>query len=344
MRLLVFTQIMDKNDPFLGFFHHWVTEFSKKFESILVVALKVGEHDLPGNVRVLSLGKESGESRIKYVKNFFAHIFRERKSYDSVFVHMNQEYVLLGGLVWKLLGKKVYLWRNHHAGSIATDIAAAFCDHVFCPSRYSYTAKYAKTIFMSVGIDTEIFKRNTAIARETGSILFLSRIAPVKKPHILLEALGILKSKGIAFRASLYGNPLPKDVAYLESLKQKAGELGIAEHVAFYKGIPHRETIDIYNAHEIFVNLSSSGMYDKTIFEAMACETLTLASNKNLQGLINSAFIFEEDNVQELASKLERTLVAHEEEKNMARHSMRRIVVEKHSLGELSSKLADIIR
>jgi hypothetical protein len=28
------------------------------------------------------------------------------------FVHMNQEYVLLGGLIWKLLGKKLVLWRH----------------------------------------------------------------------------------------------------------------------------------------------------------------------------------------------------------------------------------------
>ena len=70
---------------------------------------------------------------------------------------MNQEYVLIAGWLWKLLGKRTYLWRNHYAGSWLTDVAAVFCTKVFCTSKHSYTVKYKKTVLMPVGVDTERF-------------------------------------------------------------------------------------------------------------------------------------------------------------------------------------------
>ena len=42
-KLLIFTQKADINDPVLGFFHKWIEEFSKNFESIIVVCLEKGE-------------------------------------------------------------------------------------------------------------------------------------------------------------------------------------------------------------------------------------------------------------------------------------------------------------
>ena len=63
---LIITQIIDKDDPILGFFHRWVEEFAKHIDHIDVICLKKGEHTLPSNVSVYSLGKEGGESRIKY--------------------------------------------------------------------------------------------------------------------------------------------------------------------------------------------------------------------------------------------------------------------------------------
>src|SRR3989338_3997811 len=96
MKLLIITQKVDKNDPILGFFHRWLEEFAKNVEKLTVICLGKGEYDLPENVRVLSLGKESGHSKIKYLRRFYKYIWMERKNYDAVFVHMNPEYVILG--------------------------------------------------------------------------------------------------------------------------------------------------------------------------------------------------------------------------------------------------------
>jgi len=316
MKLLITTQKIDIDDPILGFFHRWIEEFAKQFEFVTVICLERGNYNLPANVKVLSLGKEHRHSRLEYLFNFYRCIWRERRNYDAVLVHMNQEYILLSGLFWILNGKKVFMWRNHHAGNFLTDLASLFCSKVFCTSKYSYTAKYKKTVLMPVGVDTEIFNSQFPIPKVQNSILFLGRIAPSKNVHIFVEVLGLLKKKGLNFSASIYGNASPKEAVYFERLKLRARELGLENALKFYAGIPNHKTPAIYNQYEIFVNLSSSGMYDKTIFEAMACGCLTLASNDNLWGQIDDRLIINTREAREIAECLVRTLSFSEAEKN----------------------------
>ncbi len=52
MKLLILTQKVDINDDVLGFFHRWILEFAKHYEYITVIALEIGEYNLPENVKV----------------------------------------------------------------------------------------------------------------------------------------------------------------------------------------------------------------------------------------------------------------------------------------------------
>ena len=144
VKLLILTQKVDKNDPILGFFHRWIEEFAKYCEKITVICLQKGEYNLPENVKVLSLGKEEISQKLKVYKvkskllfifNFYKYIWHERKNYDTIFVHMNQEYVLLGGIFWKLFGKKIYMWRNHAKGGWLTRLAIFFQTKYFALRR-----------------------------------------------------------------------------------------------------------------------------------------------------------------------------------------------------------------
>lgn len=341
MRLLILTQKVDQNDSILGFFHHWIAVFATHCEQVVVIALEVGEYKLPQNVRVYSLGKERGVSRIGYLLNFYRIIFRERKNYDVVFVHMNQEYVLLGGVLWKLFGKKVMFWRNHPSGNLFTHIAMVISDKIFCTSKYSFTVRSKKTTLMPVGIDTELFKKNEGEKMEN-SVLFLARISPVKRQDLLIEALNILYKEGVVFVADFYGDFLPKDAPYAELLKGKTKEYRIEKYVNFCQGISHTETPAVYNTHNIFVNASPSGMYDKTIFEAMACECLILTSNQNLKGEIDDIFLFAENDAHSLASKLKYLLSLSPEMREDYGKMLRNYVIKKHGLEQLAASIMTI--
>ncbi len=307
MRLLVITQEIDSKSATLGFFHEWVEELSKRYDSIEVICLYAGTYTLPENVRVHSLGKERGETRIGYIRALYTYVWKLRRDYDAVFVHMNQEYILLAGWLWKLLGKPVYMWRNHYKGSWLTDIAAFFCKKIFYTSIYSYTAKYAQSVRMPIGVPKALFSVQSDVLRKPRSILFLARIAPSKNPDLLIEALGILHARGVSFSASLYGFVAEQDRAYYERLLSRVTELDLESVVHFYDGVSHAETAPVYRAHQIFVNCSRSGMYDKTIFEAALSGCDVLAASEDWKQLAGEKQWFSLD-VDTLVSALEEHL------------------------------------
>lgn len=342
MKLLILTQKVDKEDPILGFFHKWIEKFSEKFEAISVVCLEKGKYDLPQNVKVFSLGKERTITnnrylitKIKYIFGFFRFSFFSSLKYDAVFVHMNQEYVLLGGIFWRILGKKIYLWRNHPKGNFLTKIAVWLSDGIFCTSKFAFVAKYNKTKLMPVGIDTEMFQISNPKSQIPNSILFLGRISPIKKPDILIEALGVLNEKGTDFICHFYGNPLPRDEIYYNSLKQKTAKLGLTGKIGFYGEIPNYKTPRIYNEHEIFVNLTPTGSFDKTILEAAACGCITLVANKSLSGEIDNELILDGTNPEDLASKIEFWLKMSEVQKKETSKKLQKYTLEKHGLDDL---------
>jgi glycosyltransferase involved in cell wall biosynthesis len=310
MKLLITTQVVDVQDPFTSFFPGWLAAFAGKFDHIDVICLKEGMHALPSNVRVYSLGKEHecGSNilkRLRYTMRLYYFAWTLRGDYDAVLVHMNQEYVLLCGPLWNILRKRVYLWRNHYAGSRITDGAAWWCAKVFCTSRFSYTAKYQKTVLMPVGVDTKLFAPVPQVERVKKSILFFARFAPSKRPHVLVEALGILRSRGVDCSATFYGDALPHDSAYYREVLARASELGLQESVRFLPGIPNTDAPRAFSAHEIYVDLGASGMYNKTIFEAAACGCIVVAESKDFAQEVGEQLTFEATNASQLADRLD---------------------------------------
>src|SRR3989344_551624 len=127
MRLLICTQAVDRNDPVLGFFHRWIEEFSPHAEKVTVICLRKGEYDLP-NIEVIAL---SERGRLLRAIELLSIVFRRRREYDTVFVHMNPEYIVAAGWLWRILGKKVALWYAHKSVDLKLRIATTFA-HIIC--------------------------------------------------------------------------------------------------------------------------------------------------------------------------------------------------------------------
>lgn len=371
MRLLILTQVVDHADPILGFFHEWITELAARCERVTVICLREGVHNLPTHVRVLSLGKEkrtpsrpnvvrtsrvrslfsflfslfsrslfSLSSRARYVYRFYRYAWRERKNYDAVFVHMNQEYVLAAGLLWRLMGKRVILWRNHYAGSFLTGIAAHLAHRVCFTSAHSYTARYHNAVRMPVGIPDHLFFAG-GVARAPHSILSLGRITPSKKIEQLIEALALLAARGVPFSATIAGGTQPEHEAYREGLVAQAARAGIADRVLFLPGVSYEQTRELYASHEVFVNMSRSGMLDKTIFEAMLCETLVTTCNRDLRTEIDERYCFSEDSPADIARVLGDLLKLPAPDRQRAGQELRSYVFAHHSLAHLADRLIE---
>ncbi len=338
MKILIITQKVDRNDDVLGFMNGWLTEFAKHFEQITVICLYKGEYNFPDNVNVLSLGKERGNSRLGYISLFYKYIWQERKNYDRVFVHMNQEYIILGWWLWKLLNKKTALWYNHTLGTWKARMAFHFANILFHTSPYAYSAGRSKSHRMPAGIDINHFNRDLAIQAPANSILYVGRLAPIKNVDILIDATAMLP-----VTVDLYGSAGASDGDYLKLLKAKAEAPDIKAEYVFAGSLANYKMPAIYNAHEISVNLTPRGNYDKTILETMACERIALVSSEAFKDDIPVECFFKERDSQDLKRALEHILGKTPEEKQVLGKKLRAYVIERHGLGILAEKIKLIL-
>lgn len=337
MRLLFITQKMHKSDDVLGTYHRWIEVFSKKFEKIIVICLFKGEVDLPRNVEVLSLGKEDGVSRLEYIRRFFSYIIGRRSDYDGVFVHMNIEYVLLGGLLFRLWGKKLALWYNHTYGTLLGRLSFCIPHALFHTSPFAFSAGRKKSIRMPAGIDTAFFVPRRTDSMEEEKILSIGRIAPVKRLDVLVEAAGALREKGHTVELDMYGNAAMRDGGYARALEDRGEKW--KGMLALRGSVSNRSTPDLYNRYNVFVNLTPRGNFDKTVLEAASCETPVIVSSEAFSDLVLPEYLAKEGDVKSLARSLEQFFASTEHERRAYGERLRQKVIERHDLELLSKRL-----
>lgn len=380
MRLLIITQKVDVNDAILGFMHNWILEFAKNTELVTVVCLQKGQYCLPPNVRVLSLGKEvSGEAsyslsasrtkpfaslrrpsliarfarnqinslskKTKYALKFFHIVWRERKNYDSVFVHMNAEYMVLGGLFWKLTGKKTSLWYAHKTVSFKLRIAQILADIIFTASPESFRLRSKKLKILGHGINTEYFSRPREIlpanySKNIFKIISVSRISPSKDLAAIINAAARLKNQGLAVKVDIVGGTVfGQHNEYLAGLKKIVAEKDLGGAVSFLGPMPHNKIKGHYISADIFVNASRTGSLDKAILEAMACELIAVSSNDAARSILPASLLFKEGDTADLAKKIEFLYGLKPGDRlELGRH-LREIVVKDHNLPGLIKKI-----
>lgn len=289
MRLLICTQAVDLGDPVLGFFHRWLEEFAKRCEHVHVICLKKGDYALPGNVNVHSLGKEEGKSLPVYLFRFYYYIWSLRKEYDAVFVHMNPEYVILGGFSWRALGKKIVLWYSHRQRSWKLYAGLFFAHRVVTAAKESLTAQTRKADVIGHGIDATRFSSHSSkkIDRERPKIVAVGRITPIKNLEIAIETVQRLRAQGIQATLDLIGSPISgSDERYEAQLRQAAQKLDAA--ISFVGAVSNQEMSDVYPKYDFALNLCPTGGIDKAVLESMAAGIPTVVSNEAFRSYFGS--------------------------------------------------------
>ena len=138
MRILIVTQAVDRDSSTLGFFVEWLREFSKQCERVDVIALSVGAHDLPSNVRVVSMGKERGAGKLTRLLNLWKGLRRSLPEADGVFIHMCPEYLIAGWPVFLFRRKPILLWYAHRQTNWRVRLGERLADVVGTISQGSF--------------------------------------------------------------------------------------------------------------------------------------------------------------------------------------------------------------
>ena len=339
MRLLICTQAVDRDDPTLGFFHRWLEEFAKHCESITVICLQKGVYSLPNNITVYSLGKERGRvSHLRYALRFWKILFRIRGSYDAIFVHMNPEYVLLGGWWWRLTGKSFGFWYVHKSVNFRLRVATLFSNYVFTASKESFRLASRKVLVMGHGIDVErarprIPKTNTVRLITSG------RVTAIKHLEVILEAFLLLKKKGIPSSCTIFGAPITEnDSAYQKTLFKLLTDANEKPETVFFGAVPHDQLPEFRAAADYFLHASDTGSLDKSVLDAAVSGVLPLSSSeayKELFGAYESVLAYPKGDSQALAERIIALEAMLEEKREEMRKTLYLRVIEKYSLASL---------
>jgi len=315
MNLLIITQKIDKHDDVLGFFHQWVIEFAKNYEKVTVICLYEGEHNLPNNVKVLSLGKEKLEignwkleiiKNFLYTKNFYKYIWKNRNEYDRVFVHMNPIYVVLGGLFWRLRGNRLALWYTHKNIDLKLRIAEKITNVIFSASKESFLLRSKKLKIVGHGIDVDKYQYKNVEQRKYTAVC-VGRISPIKNQKLLVEAVDVLvNEKGVRdLKVALVGGFSDFDNGYYKSVKDFVDNKGLGNNIIFIGSVPNNFIHLYYYESGFSVNLAPTGGLDKVVLESLLCGTPAIALNKTFVNILrDDKLILKNDDKNELADKI----------------------------------------
>lgn len=345
MRLLVTTQIVDKNDPLLGFFHRWIIEFAKHFDHINIICLKEGKHDLPENVKVFSLGKESGENKIKYVLRFYTYFWKLyiKEDVDYVFFHMGAVYNIIAApffLVRKFKHTEFLWWKTHGHINIVGKIALCFVDRVYTAVAQSFPVTSKKRHIVGHAVDVDLFKPGVESSNKD-TLLFVGRISRSKRIEQVLEMASLLRKQAIPVKTHIIGHVV--DSAYKKELLIKVRELNLTNTVEFVDGVSQADLVNEYQTSNILINPSDNDGLDKVVLEAMLCGAIPVTANRSFEELLSPHGLYmKKGDIEGYVECVKRIFSMLDSERRELSDSLRAIVRADHSINTITNRIFDI--
>jgi glycosyltransferase involved in cell wall biosynthesis len=282
MHLLFITQKVDRADWLLGFTHGWIKSLASHLGRLTVICLAQGETALPPNVSVISLGKERGVGRSGRAVQFGLALAASIGEVDGVFAHMSPIFAIAAAPFAKLRRKPLVLWYTHRGVDFKLRLATALCDAVVTASPESFQLPTPKLRLLGHGIDPEQFA--PAVRGEPTDpplILAVGRLSPIKRYELLIEAVKLLRARGVKLRCVIVGDDPQGDRTYGDSLRAKGD--GVVE---FLGSVPHREIAAWYHRCSVAVNLCPTGGLDKAVLEAVFCGCPVVVTNRSFAPLL----------------------------------------------------------
>lgn len=354
MKLLMITRKVDPADFHASFTIGWVEALAARVEQLNVICQERGVWTPPANVRVYSLGKETGAGKFRQLWRFFRFCEMLTREADGIFCHQNPIYTILAAPWAKLRHKRIVAWYTHKSVDLKLRLMHWLADVVLTASPESFRLSSTKVRVVGHGIDTDVFVPSQAISPERASgrrfrVIAVGRLSPVKRYEVPIAALAVMASEereGVTF--TIIGDPgLAEHGAYREKLRRLARDRGVEAAVQFLGGIPHAQIVRSYQEADTFVHTSETGSVDKVVLEAMACGLPVVSSSEAFRQMLapwERLLMFEKDNAYELADRLEQLRRRAPDERRQLGLALREIVVREHNLAALADRIVDAFR
>jgi len=350
MNLLVFNQKLDASDTDLEVTFEWVKELAARVASVWVITHERGDGVLPGNVHVLSIGREKQYGRLRKVVEFYAALHRVLREVriDACFVHMVPVFAVMAAPILKARRIPMVQWYTHSATSLTLRAAVRLVDRVATASRESLSFSSPKIVATGHGIDTSRF-HPAPHQRDGGAfrILSVGRLSPVKRHDRLLDAVSMLRGSPRTVSLTIVGEPHgPDGDRWAEQLRRQRSTLALEETVSVVGGVRRSDLAAWYNRADVCVNLSETNSLDKVLLEAMSCGVPVITSNPAFVPLLDGVaprLMLPDSAPEAVADALRRLMVLDADAVQALGHVLRNRVVEHHDLHRLMDRLVSLM-
>ena len=345
----IFCVLIDPAHDIAGFVLDWIRALAAKLEHLEVIALEVVDlagADLPGNVRVTSLGKEKGFGRLRLLLNSQRAVNRALSRADFLLCHMMPVYALVSAPLCRIRKKPLLLWYTHQNLDLKLRLAVRVSDRIVTAAPEAMRVRTPKKRVLGHGIDTERF-RPGPLREEAGPLRVVSvgRLSPVKRLEILVEAASFLAAEGRLgdFRFTLVGQPSDEAQAvYVRGIKDDIDRLGLSQAFDFTGTIPFARVVECYREADLFVSMQEQRGLDKAVLEAMACGLPVIAANRSFEPLLGELagqMLYSAHEPEELGARLVEMAALTPARRRELGLRLRERVVAQHGLGGLMDKV-----
>lgn len=348
-RLLLFNLATDADDPILGFTTAWINALASRMDAIDVVTMRVGRLAVGANVRVYSVGKEQGYSEARRFIAFYRILWRLLRAnhYDACFAHMQPLFAILGAPLLKLYRVPITLWFAHGAVTRRLRLAERLVDHVVTASAESFRIPSPKTYIIGHGIDTDQFaipftRENQETTRFT--LVSVGRLNPVKRPDVLIDAVGLLRQREINVHLRFIGDVT--NGAYLELLRERVTQAGLDDAIEFAGPLGFEQIAGAYHQADVMVSASQTGSIDKVILEAMACGLPAITSNEAFVPVLKPwepLLLMPPDDPAALADRVASLMARSSAERDALGRELRALVVRDYGIHQMIDRLMVVL-
>jgi glycosyltransferase involved in cell wall biosynthesis len=329
----------------LGFASEWISALAQRLEFVHVITMRGGRIEVPGNVRVYSVGKEKGYSEPRRALEFYRLLLRVLREdrIDACFSHMAHIFVVLAAPVLRRKAIPIVTWHAHRQVTPTLRLAHVFSDRIVSSAKNSYHYNHDKLSIVGQGIGPELFLPHAIPAEIPPLLLSVGRMSPIKDTLTLVEAVHLLHGRGYNVHCALVGGAPNGDDAYEVAVRQRVQALGLEGSLQFIGPVPYRQVAPWYRRSFAHVNCSPPDhSLDKAVLEAMACGKASLSSTQGFRetmGAWADVLLFEHANPHDLATKLEWLLQSRDHERQTLGMSLRASVLKRHGLDRLADTL-----
>jgi len=286
--LLFVTQLVDPDDPVLGFVVDQIRAL-RDTGDVIVVANEARHvpRDLQG--AVLTLGKERGYGRTRRTARYLGIVTQlaMRRRVNALLAHMCPVYLVAVAPITKVARIRTALWFVHPADTPMLRLAERLADVVVTALPGSYPRRAAKVVPIGHAIDTDHI-RQLGVDRRPGDpfrLLALGRTSPVKGYRTLIHAAAAARDAGADVDLRIVGPSVTTSEAHhRRELEQLVASSGAPVHLD--GGVTRGEVARVLTDADALVNTTDRGSADKVVFEAMAAGRPVLVTSDAFAPLV----------------------------------------------------------